>query len=84
MKNNIKKKQHYYPKFLMKYFANENGKLYTYIRKINKTQYIDYKLICAENYFYETDEVVEQINLKKNMVCNNNRISRTYPKYLRV
>lgn len=61
MKNNIKKKQHYYPKFLMKYFANENGKLYTYIRKINKTQYIDYKLICAENYFYETDEVVDNI-----------------------
>lgn len=61
MKNNIKKKQHYYPKFLMKYFANENGKLYAYIRKINKTQYLNYKAICAENYFYETDEVVDNI-----------------------
>lgn len=61
MKNNIKKKQHYYPKFLMRYFANEDGKLYTYIRTANKTEYLNYTEICAEKYFYETDEVVDNI-----------------------
>ena len=61
MKNNIKKKQHYYPKFLMKYFANEDGKLYTYIRKANQIKYLNYQNICADKYFYETDEKVDNI-----------------------
>lgn len=61
MKNNIKKKQHYYPKFLMKYFANEDQKIYTYIRKINEIKYLNYKSICADDYFYETDEIVDNI-----------------------
>lgn len=61
MKNNIKKKQHYYPKFLMKYFANEDGKLYTYIRKVNQIKYLNYQKICSDKYFYETDEIVDNI-----------------------
>ena len=61
MKNNIKKKQHYYPKFLMRYFANEDGKLYTYIRNVNEIKYLNYQKICADKYFYETDEIVDNI-----------------------
>ena len=40
----VTKKQHYYPRSLIKHFANEDDKLYTYIRISNRIQYINYEI----------------------------------------
>ena len=57
----VTKKQHYYPRSLIKHFANEDDKLYTYIRISNRIQYINYENICAENYTYEGSSGIDNI-----------------------
>lgn len=57
----VTKKQHYYPRTLIKHFANKDDKLYTYIRIANRIQYINYKNVCAENYTYEGSSGVDNI-----------------------
>lgn len=61
----VTKKQHYYPRTLIKHFANEDEKLYTYIRMCNKIHYVNYKTVCAENYTYEGSSGVDNILEKK-------------------
>ena len=49
----VTKRQHYYPRCLIKHFSNDDGKLYAYIRLANKTNYVNYQNVCSENYTYE-------------------------------
>lgn len=44
----VTKKQHYYPRTLIKHFANEDDKLYSYIRMANKIQYVNYKMFALK------------------------------------
>lgn len=55
------KKQHYYPRCLLKHFANEKGKVQAYIRQANTITEMKYEKICATNYAYESDEAVDNI-----------------------
>lgn len=57
----VTKKQHYYPRTLIKHFANEDDKLYSYIAMANKIQYVNYQNVCAENYTYEGSSGVDNI-----------------------
>ena len=57
----VTKKQHYYPRTLIKHFANEDEKLYSYIAMANKIQYVNYQNVCAENYTYEGSSGVNNI-----------------------
>lgn len=65
----VTKKQHYYPRTLLKHFANNDNKLYVYNHKANKEQYVHYENICYQNYTYEeidtkgqrkTDNILEE------------------------
>ncbi|MGS5449700.1 DUF4238 domain-containing protein [Staphylococcus haemolyticus] len=55
------KKQHYYPRCLLKHFANDDKKVFVYIRKGDKKAYMNYKKICASNYTYESDDQVDNV-----------------------
>ena len=68
------KKQHYYPRCLIKHFANEDKKLYAYIMMTNKVKYLDYKNVCAENYTYETFQCVDNI-LENELSSFENKVS---------
>lgn len=57
----VTKKQHYYPRTLIKHFANEDEKLYTFIRMGNKVQYVKYQNVCSQNYTYEGSSGVDNI-----------------------
>lgn len=49
------KKQHYYPRALLKYFSNDDGKVNVYMRlaKDAPFKYVKYENVCAANYTYE-------------------------------
>ena len=55
------KKQHYYPRCLLKYFADEHDKVNVYTREANRVSKMNYKKLCASNYSYESDDVVDNI-----------------------
>ncbi|HHJ7841362.1 TPA: DUF4238 domain-containing protein, partial [Streptococcus pyogenes] len=55
------KKQHYYPRCLLKHFADVHGKVNVYIRQANKVSKINYEKLCASNFSYESDDVVDNI-----------------------
>lgn len=55
----VTKRQHYYPRCLIKHFSNDDGKLYAYIRLANKTNYVNYQTVCSENYTYEGSSGVD-------------------------
>ncbi|WP_436860792.1 DUF4238 domain-containing protein [Staphylococcus caeli] len=55
------KKQHYYPRCLLKRFAKENKKVHVYIRPSHKEQVMSYENICAKNYTYESDEAIDNV-----------------------
>ena len=55
------KKQHYYPRCLLKHFADEHDKVNVYIRKANRVSKMNYEKICVSNYSYESDDVVDNI-----------------------
>lgn len=57
----VTKKQHYYPRTLIKYFANEDKKLYAYMRMENKVQYVNYQNVCSQNYTCEGSLGVDNI-----------------------
>ncbi|MGX7112789.1 DUF4238 domain-containing protein [Gemella cuniculi] len=48
-------KQHYYPRTLLKHFANADNKFYVYIRLASKNKfgYMRYDKVCAARYTYE-------------------------------
>ena len=57
----VTKKQHYYPRSLLKHFANEDSKLYTYIVKSDSYAHLNYENICHKNYTYETCDIRDNI-----------------------
>ncbi|RIO26770.1 DUF4238 domain-containing protein, partial [Staphylococcus saprophyticus] len=61
----VTKKQHYYPRCLLKHFANDDKKVFVYIRKGNKETLMKYEKICASNYTYESDDQVDNVLERK-------------------
>ncbi len=57
----VTKQQHYYPRSLMKYFADEDGKVNTYIRQANRVRKMSYEKICSANYTYESNGIADNI-----------------------
>lgn len=57
----VTKKQHYYPRCLLKHFANEQDKVHVYINQSNKKCEMSYSKVCAKNNSYESDEVIDNI-----------------------
>mgnify|MGYP000871265566 CR=1 FL=1 len=51
------RKQHYYPRFLLKYFANSDNKINAYVRYKDKFLTVNYNNVCCRKYAYETDDV---------------------------
>lgn len=58
-------KQHYYPKMLLKYFANDD-KFRVYIRLANKYRWMNYEKVCSVNNGY------------KGSVKSNNTLEETF------
>lgn len=56
-KQQLTKKQHYYPRFLLKYFANSNNQINVYVRQANKFEQFSYEKVCRKRNTYETDKV---------------------------
>lgn len=63
----VTRKQHYYPRGLLKHFANENKKVFVYTRKSKgkdigkKIIRMNYEKICASNYAYESEDQIDNI-----------------------
>ena len=57
----VTKKQHYYPRCLLKHFANDDKKVFVYIRQGDKIERMNYEKICASNYTYESDNQVDNV-----------------------
>lgn len=57
----VTKKQHYYPRTLLKHFSDVNNKVNVYIRKGDKFRRTSYEKICAANNTYEADGIVDNI-----------------------
>ncbi|UVI86644.1 DUF4238 domain-containing protein [Staphylococcus aureus] len=53
--------QHYYPRGLLKHFANDNNDVYTYIIPANKIRKMNFKKVCAHKYTYESDDIVDNV-----------------------
>lgn len=61
----VTKKQHYYPRCLLKHFSNNQGKVNVYIRQANKLSEMNYEKICAANYTYESGDTNDNILERK-------------------
>lgn len=57
----VTKKQHYYPRCLLKHFANDDKKVFVYIRQGDKIERMNYEKICASTYIYESDDQVDNV-----------------------
>lgn len=57
----VTKKQHYYPRCLLKYFADSKDKVYVYSSHRKSFNHMNYSKICASNKTYETDDVIDNI-----------------------
>lgn len=57
----VTKKQHYYPRCLLKYFADSKEKVYVYSSHRKSFNHMNYSKICASNKTYETDDVIDNI-----------------------
>ena len=55
------KKQHYYPRCLLKYFADEYDEVNVYIRQANKLSKVNYERLCFSDYSYESDDIIYNI-----------------------
>lgn len=55
------RKQHYYPRCLLKHFANENSMVYVYIRQANKETFMNYEKVCVSSDAYESEDRVDNI-----------------------
>jgi len=56
-KQQLTKNQHYYPRFLLKYFANSNNQINVYVRQANEFKQLSYNNVCFQKNTYETDKV---------------------------
>ncbi|WP_270234845.1 DUF4238 domain-containing protein [Staphylococcus warneri] len=61
----VTKKQHYYPRCLLKHFASGDKKVFVYIRKGNKEALMNYEKLCASNYTYESDNQIDNVLERK-------------------
>lgn len=50
----VTRKQHYYPRCLLKYFADEKNKVYAYLPESNKIIYTKYDDVCHRRDAYES------------------------------
>ncbi|MDT0700453.1 DUF4238 domain-containing protein [Staphylococcus chromogenes] len=50
----VTRKQHYYPRCLLKYFADDKGKVYVYLPNDNKFTYTKYDNVCHKKDAYES------------------------------
>lgn len=57
----VTKQQHYYPRCLLKHFADEKGMVNVFIRQANKISKMKYEKLCSSNYSYESTEVIDNI-----------------------
>ena len=60
-KKAITKKQHYYPRCLLKHFSDEQDKVNVYIRKTHKLSKMNYESLCSSKYSYESDDNIDNI-----------------------
>lgn len=51
------KDQHFYPRFLLRNFADENDKVFEYNLLSNTVTYTPYHRLCSHNHTYETEDV---------------------------
>lgn len=61
VKKVITKKQHYYPRCLLKHFSDDHGKVIVYVRQANRVSKMNYEKLCASNFSYESEDVVDNI-----------------------
>lgn len=61
VKKVMTKKQHYYPRCLLKYFADEYDEVNVYIRQANKLSKVNYERLCFSDYSYESDDTIDNI-----------------------
>lgn len=64
------RKQHYYPRCLLKHFANSDNKINTYIRYADIFQQLSYKNVCYKRDTYETGETDMINNILENKIDN--------------
>ncbi|OHO72678.1 hypothetical protein HMPREF2580_04030 [Staphylococcus sp. HMSC036D05] len=64
----VTRKQHYYPRGLLKHFANEQNKVYVYIPQSNKISTMDYANVCVKKDTYESNDKVD--NILENILGN--------------
>ncbi|HAK2181487.1 TPA: DUF4238 domain-containing protein [Salmonella enterica] len=50
-----------YPRCLLKHFANDDKKVFVYIRQGDKIERMNYEKICASTYTYESDDQVDNV-----------------------
>ena len=69
----VTKKQHYYPRSLLKHFADNTSKFHVYNCIADMEQYVHYESICYKKYTYE-----EKISDDRIIVDNilENKLSR--------
>ena len=61
----VTKKQHYYPRCLLKYFADSKEKVFVYSSHRKSFNHMNYSKICASNKTYETDYKRQSKNVQK-------------------
>ncbi|WP_432722997.1 DUF4238 domain-containing protein [Staphylococcus equorum] len=61
----VTKKQHYYPRCLLKHFSDNQGKVNVYIHQANKLSKMNYEKTCAANYTYESGNTNDNILERK-------------------
>ncbi|MCH4475753.1 DUF4238 domain-containing protein [Staphylococcus haemolyticus] len=61
----VTKKQHYYPRCLLKHFSDSQGNVNVYIHQANKLTKMKYENICVANYTYESGNTNDNILERK-------------------
>lgn len=77
----VTRKQHYYPRFLLKNFANDNNKLYAYIPHNNIITKQNYEKVCFEIDSYESSQIPDN-KLEKILGKYENEVSPIIKKIL--
>lgn len=61
----VTKKQHYYPRSLLKHFGNPDGQVFAYVCKENKIVKMKTDNLCYKNYTYEIKNEIDNTLEKK-------------------
>ena len=57
----VTRKQHYYPRSLLKNFGDDNSTVFVYIRQANKIAKLSYENICFKRDAYESGGIIDNI-----------------------